>query len=337
MELQKIKQRPRRNRKSPSIRALIQETRLTSYHLIQPFFVREGENLTVPIRSMPGVFHLSSDLLLKEAHEVYALGIPAILLFPVISPSHKDPLGSESLNPEGVLCQSIRMLKNECPHLCLIADVALDPYTSHGHDGVVDERGWVVNDETVHILGKMALNLAQAGIDIVAPSDMMDGRIGHIRSVLDENGYEEVSIMSYSAKYASAFYGPFRDALSSAPKFGDKKGYQMDPANAREAELECQLDEEEGADVLMIKPALPYLDVIARIRQQTSLPLAAYHVSGEYAMVIAADQNGWLDADRIFYEVLLSIKRAGADMILSYAARRVARYLITHRSHLSHF
>jgi len=319
--------RPRRNRKNAAIRALVEETKLTTSDLIYPQFVVEGSGIRDPIVSMPGIYRLSLDLLLKEAERLVEFGIPAIALFPVISKERKDPIGSESVNPEGILQQAVRVLKETFPQLCVITDIALDPYTSHGHDGLVDEEGEVLNDATLRILVQMALVQAEAGVDMVAPSDMMDGRVGAIRTALDENGYDQVSIHAYTAKYASAFYGPFRDALCSKLSFGDKKTYQMNPANSREALIEAHLDEMEGADIMMIKPALPYLDVIAKLRAATSLPISAYHVSGEYAMVMAAAQNGWLDGDRALFESVLSIKRAGADMIFTYAAPKIAELL----------
>lgn len=316
--------RPRRNRKSPAIRALIQEIRLHVTDLIYPLFIREGAQLRDPIASMPGIYRLSGDSILKEVERAVELGIPGIALFPVIPSELKDLEGSEGVNPDGFLQKTIQMIKEEFPEICLISDVALDPYTSHGHDGLVNDGGEVVNDETVEVLVKMALIQAQAGSDMVAPSDMMDGRVREIRLSLDAHGFHHVNILSYTAKYASAFYGPFRDALSSRLQFGDKKSYQMNPANRREALLEARLDEEEGADILMVKPALAYLDVIAAIKQATSLPIAAYQVSGEYAMIMAAAQNGWLDGEKALWESLHCIKRAGADMIFTYAAPLIA-------------
>lgn len=315
-----VLRRPRRNRKSPSIRSLVQETRLLAKDFIQPFFILDGERRSIPIESMPGISRYSVDQLLVELEKMAALGISTAIFFPVIPASQKDENGSTALDPKGVLPLAIAAAKRAFPALTIIADVALDPYTSHGHDGLVDAAGRILNDETVEVLKQSALLLAEAGVDIVAPSDMMDGRVGSIRRALDDAGFLDVSIMAYSAKYASAFYGPFRDALGSAPRFGDKKTYQMDPANAREAVLEVTLDEEEGADIVLVKPALAYLDVIHLIRQKTLLPLAAYHVSGEYAMVKAAAKLGWLDEDRAMLESLMAIKRAGSDMIISYAA-----------------
>ncbi|HEY4831915.1 MAG TPA: porphobilinogen synthase [Waddliaceae bacterium] len=322
-----IIRRPRRNRKSAAIRALSQETRLHPSNLVSPIFVIDGVDRREEIKSMPGVSRLSLDLLIKEARELYDLGVRAIDLFIYISPEKKDRYGTEASRPGNLLQQAIKAVKMEVPEICVMVDIALDPYTDHGHDGLVDEDGNIVNDPTIKALGKMSLIAAEAGADVVAPSDMMDGRIGYIRRVLDQEGFTQVSILSYAAKYASALYGPFRDALNSAPKFGDKKSYQMNPANIREALLECNLDEWEGADMLLIKPALPYLDVIAKVRDQTELPIAAYHVSGEYAMVMAAAQNGWIDGNKAMLESLLCIKRAGANFILTYAAKSVAQML----------
>lgn len=320
--------RPRRNRKNSAIRALVEETKLTTSDLIYPQFVVEGSGIKDPISSMPGIYRLSPDLLLKEAERLLEFGIPAIALFPVIPKEVKDERGSEAINPQGVLQQAVRLIKKNFPQLCVITDIALDPYTSHGHDGLVSKEGKVLNDSTLQILTEMALVQAEAGVDMVAPSDMMDGRVGAIRTALDDNGFSDVSIHAYTAKYASSFYGPFRDALGSAPVFGDKKSYQMNPANSREALIEAHLDEMEGADILMVKPALPYLDIISKLRSATSLPISAYHVSGEYAMVMAAAQKGWLDEDRALFESVLCIKRAGADMIFTYAALKIAQLLI---------
>lgn len=319
--------RPRRNRKSAAIRSLVEETKLTPSDLIYPQFVVEGKGIKDPIASMPGVFRMSLDYLLKEAERLLEFGIPAIALFPVIPKELKDPQGSESINPDGILQKSIRSLKEVFPELCVITDVALDPYTSHGHDGLVNEKGEILNDVTVEKLVHSALIQAEAGVDMVAPSDMMDGRIGAIRNEFDANGFENVSIHAYTAKYASAFYGPFRDALSSQLQFGNKKTYQMNPANSREALIEARLDEAEGADIIMVKPALLYLDVIAKIRAATPLPISAYQVSGEYSMIIAAAQNGWIEKDKALFESVLCIKRAGADMIFSYAALKIAELL----------
>lgn len=327
-----LTRRPRRNRQSPAIRALVQETHLHPSQLIAPLFVLEGQHNKQVIRSMPGIFRYSLDLLVQEVVALYELGIRAIDLFCIVPPEKKDALASEAIRPHNLLQQAICTLKKEVPEMCLMVDIALDPFTDHGHDGVVNEKGQIDNDSTLSVLAQMSILAAEAGADIVAPSDMMDGRVAYIRRALDRAGYTQVGILSYAAKYASAFYGPFREALGSAPKFGDKKTYQMHPANVREALLECSIDEEEGADMLLIKPALPYLDVITKVRAMTSLPIGAYHVSGEYAMVMAAAQNGWLDPDLIFEESLLSIKRAGADFILTYAARRMAENLAKKRS-----
>lgn len=319
-----IIQRPRRNRKSPAIRALIQETKLFPQSLIAPLFVVDGTQQKQPIHSMPGVFRFSIDLLVKEVIALYRLGIRAVDLFAAIDPAQKDPTGSEAIRADNLIQRTVRALKKEIPEMCVMVDIALDPFTNHGHDGVIDETGYVLNDATLEQLGKMSVMAAEAGADIVAPSDMMDGRVAYIRYALDQAGHINVGILAYAAKYASAFYGPFRDALNSAPKFGDKKNYQMHPANRREALREIALDECEGADMLLIKPALAYLDVICEAKKQTTLPLGAYHVSGEYSMVMAAAEKGWLDGDRVMAECLLSIKRAGADFILTYAARRIA-------------
>lgn len=320
-------QRPRRNRKSASVRELVQETRLHPSMLVAPLFVVEGKKQRQPIVSMPGIYRFSIDELLREVTDLYQLGIRAVDLFPVIAIDKKDSHGSLSIQEESVLFTAVRALKERIPEMCVMVDVALDPFTDHGHDGLVDDCGNILNDETVHVLAQMSVMAAKAGADLVAPSDMMDGRVKFIRQQLDLEGFTNVGILAYAAKYASAFYGPFREALSSAPKFGDKKTYQMNPANRREALLEIALDEAEGADILMIKPALAYLDVIAEARQKTNLPIAAYHVSGEYAMVMAAAQNGWINGDRVMNECLLSIKRAGADLIFTYAAKRVAELM----------
>lgn len=314
--------RPRRNRKSPAIRSLVEETTLLPQHLVAPLFILEGNNTMIEVSSMPGIYRKSIDLIVKEATDLYDLGVRAVDLFPVVPKEKKDSRGSEALQKDNLLQRAVKALKKEIPEMCVMVDVALDPYTDHGHDGVVDESGRIMNDQTLEILANMSIHAAEAGADVIAPSDMMDGRVAFIRRELDRAGFQDTSIMSYAAKYASAFYGPFREALGSAPKFGDKKTYQMNPVNRREALMECALDEDEGADILLIKPALPYLDVIVKVREMTQLPIAAYHVSGEYAMVMAAAQKGWVDADRIFLESLLSIKRAGADFILTYVAQK---------------
>ena len=276
---------------------------------------------------MPDCFRLSRDLIVKEAKAALKLGVPAVALFPALPNRLKDKVASESINADGLLQQTIKAIKDAVPEIAVITDVAMDPYSSDGHDGFVDDKGRIVNDVTVEILVAMSISQAEAGADIVAPSDMMDGRIGAIRSGLDEAGYSETGILAYSAKYCSAFYGPFRDALDSAPKKGDKKTYQMDPANAREALREVLLDVKEGADIVMVKPALAYLDIIKAVRDAVKIPVAAYHVSGEYAMVKAAAKMGWLDEERCMMESLVSIKRAGADMILTYYARAAAEHL----------
>lgn len=319
-------QRPRRLRRSDAVRRLVRETHLRVDDLIYPLFVMEGENTKVEVPSMPGSFRYTQDLLVQEAKVAADLGIPAIALFPALPESKKDPTGTEGYNPKGLVQTTVRAIKQAVPNIVVITDVALDPFSSDGHDGIVRD-GIILNDESVEVLVQMAVSQAEAGADIVAPSDMMDGRIGAIREGLDNYGYTDVGILAYSAKYASAYYGPFRDALDSAPKFGDKKTYQMDPANAIEAIKEVSLDLMEGADIVMVKPALPYLDIIRLLRQQTEVPIAAYNVSGEYAMIKAAAQNGWLDEEKVVLETLLSIKRAGADMILTYFAKDVAQKL----------
>jgi len=315
-------QRPRRNRKSEVIRQMVQETYISPANLIFPLFIVEGKNVKTEVASMPGIYRHSIDNLLREVEACAKLGLKSFDLFPNIEESLKDKYATESHRDESLYLRAIREVKNNFPEVCVITDVAMDPYSSDGHDGLV-ENGEILNDETLGILGKMALAHAQAGADIVAPSDMMDGRVGYIRQVLDDNKFTNVSIMSYTAKYASAFYGPFRDALDSAPKFGDKKTYQMNPANQREALIEADLDESEGADFLMVKPALAYLDVIKLLKDNTELPIAAYNVSGEYAMLKAAVQRGWLDERRSTMEVLMSIRRAGATAILTYHAKEV--------------
>jgi porphobilinogen synthase len=315
-------QRPRRNRRSEVIRQMVQETHVSAANLIFPLFIVDGKNHKSEVSSMPGIYRYSIDNLLREVESCLKLGLKSFDLFPNIDESLKDKYATESYREESLYLRAIRDVKTNFPEACVITDVAMDPYSSDGHDGIV-ENGEIVNDETLEVLGKMALAHAQQGADIIAPSDMMDGRVGYIRNVLDDHGYTNVSIMSYSAKYASAFYGPFRDALNSAPKFGDKKSYQMNPANQREALIEAELDEMEGADFLMVKPALPYLDVIKLIKDNTELPVAAYNVSGEYAMVKAAIQKGWLNEQRAITEVLLSIRRAGASAILTYHAKEV--------------
>ncbi|MEP4079253.1 porphobilinogen synthase [Haloferula sp.] len=322
--------RPRRNRKTPAIRALISENTLSASDFIYPLFVHEGSE-DQDIESMPGCKRWSLDGLLQEAGEAHALGIQAVVLFPAVGEKLKTPGAEESWNPDGLVPTAVRALKEAHPDLCVITDVALDPYNSDGHDGLVEEQAdgslEVLNDPTVLALCQQALCHAEAGADVVSPSDMMDGRVGAIRGELDDAGYQDVSILSYSAKYASAFYGPFRGALESAPKAGDKKTYQMDPANVREAIREVGLDEGEGADMIMVKPAGPYLDVISRVRETTVLPLAAYQVSGEYLMIESAAASGWVDGKAVALESLMGIKRAGADLILTYYAKRAAAWL----------
>ncbi len=320
-----MNQRPRRNRKSNSIRRLISETRVTNDDLIYPLFLTEGTNIKEEISSLPGNYRWSTDRMLKEIEECIKLGLHSFMVFPKISDQHKDKKGTYSYDDNNYYLKAAKQIKKEFPDITLISDVALDPYNVDGHDGIV-ENGRILNDETLEILGKMSIAQAEAGFDILGPSDMMDGRIGFIREELDDHGYEDISIMSYTAKYASAFYGPFRDALDSAPVLdpsipNDKKTYQMDPANKREAIIEADLDVDEGADFLMVKPALNYLDVIHLIKENYDRPLAAYHVSGECAMLIAACQRGWLDYNIAMPETLLSIKRAGADVIISYFAK----------------
>ena len=318
--------RPRRLRRSEAVRQLVRETVLRPEQLIYPMFVIDGEGVREPIAAMPGQFRLSVDELVAECGTLQELGVGAVNLFGYCD--DKDDSATQSYNPDGLIQRAVAALKREWPELCVQTDVALDPYTVHGHDGLVI-AGEVANDESVEVLCRMAVSHAAAGVDWVAPSDMMDGRIGAIRAELDAAGFAHVGILAYSAKYASCFYGPFRDALKSAPKKGDKKTYQMDPANAREALREITLDIEEGADVVMIKPALPYLDVIARAREVFDVPIAAYNVSGEYGMVMAAAEKGWIDRDRAMMESLTAIKRAGADMILTYFAPEAARLLGT--------
>lgn len=326
-----IANRPRRNRKSPAIRDLFQETRLDPSKFIAPLFIIDGENQKDPINSMPDVYRLTIDQLLKEVEALIKVGVRSINLFPYIPAERKDALASEAFRSNNLISRAISTVKQEFPEVCVMVDVALDPYTDHGHDGLLDNNGYVANDITVEALARQSILMAEAGADIVTPSDMMDGRIGYIRKELDDAGFDQVGIISYAVKFVSAFYGPFRDALNSAPRFGDKKTYQVNPANCREALLECLLDENEGADALIIKPGLPYLDVIVKAKEQTHLPIGAYHVSGEYAMIMAAGQKGWLDADRAMEESLLSIRRAGADFILTYAARKIAERLLLQR------
>jgi porphobilinogen synthase len=315
--------RPRRNRRTPAVRELVRETVLTPANFIYPLFLQEGAENT-PIDAMPGCQRWCLEDLVREAGEAHALGIPAVVLFPRIPDALKTPGAEECHNDDGLVPRAIRALKAAHPTLAVITDVALDPYNSDGHDGLVADDGRILNDETVEVLCRQALCHARAGADIVAPSDMMDGRVAALRAALDGAGFTEVAILSYTAKYASAYYGPFRGALDSAPKAGDKKTYQMDPANAREALREAALDEAEGADMLMVKPAGAYLDIIASLRAATTLPIAAYQVSGEYLMIQAGAAAGWLDGDKVMLESLLGIRRAGADMILTYFAKRAA-------------
>ncbi|MEO6304198.1 MAG: porphobilinogen synthase [Bacteroidia bacterium] len=318
-----LPQRPRRNRKNTVIRNLVKENSVTVNDLIFPLFITEGKNKKSEIISMPNIYRFSSDLILKEIESCLKLGLNTFCLFPSLNDKLKDKKATESFNKKGLYPSVIRDIKKNFPEAVIMTDVAMDPYSSDGHDGFV-KNGKIMNDETLDILAKMALVQAEAGADIIGPSDMMDGRVGYIREALDDAGYTDVSIMSYTAKYASAFYGPFRDALDSAPKFGDKKTYQMDPANSREAILEADLDFNEGADFLMVKPALSYLDIIKVLNDNFNLPIAAYNVSGEYAMVKAAAQKKWIDGDKVRDEILLSIKRAGASVILSYFAKEFA-------------
>ena len=315
--------RPRRNRQSSAIRDIIQETNLTTNDLLFPLFLIEGNNKKIEVSSMPGIFRYSLDLLLKEINACVSLGIKSFAVFPCLPEDKKDKYATESANKEGLYIKALEKIKTEFPDIAIMTDVAMDPYSSDGHDGIV-ENGRILNDETLDILGKMAVAQAEVGADIIGPSDMMDGRVGHIRNMLDQNGHTNTSIMSYTAKYASAYYGPFRDALDSAPKFGDKKTYQMNPANSREAILEADLDFYEGADFMMVKPALAYLDIIKLLKDNYHIPISAYNVSGEYAMVKAAGLKGWIDEEKVIAETLLSMKRAGADVILTYHAKEFA-------------
>jgi len=316
--------RPRRLRKNENIRSLVRETVLTVNDLIYPLFVCEGKGIKQEVKSMPEVYRFSIDRLIEEVKEAVDLGIKAVLLFGI--PEKKDEIGSSAYAKDGIIQKAVRALKEKFPELVVITDVCLCEYTSHGHCGII-KKHTVENDATLEQLAKIALSHAKAGADIVAPSDMMDGRVGRIREALDEAGFSEVAIMSYAVKYCSAFYGPFREAADSAPKFGDRKSYQMDPANLREALREAYLDVQEGADILMVKPAMPYLDVIRAIREEFNHPLAAYQVSGEYAMIKAASKLGWLDEEKTMFESLIAIKRAGADLIITYFAKKVAQAL----------
>ena len=320
--------RPRRLRQAPWLRNLVQEHRLHVSDLIWPIFVQEGDQLASPIESMPGVERLTIDLAIQKAQEAQQLGIPAIAIFPATPPTLKTPEAEEALNPENLACRAVRAVKAEAPNIGIICDVALDPYSSHGQDGLV-RNGIVVNDETVEVLCRQAVVQAEAGCDVIAPSDMMDGRVGAIRKALDSAGFEQVSILAYAAKYASAFYGPFRDAVGSAANLGsgDKKTYQMNPSNTQEALQEVALDIQEGADMVMVKPGMPYLDIVQRVKATFEVPTFAYQVSGEYAMLSAAAEKGWLNREQVMMESLLAFKRAGADGILTYFALEVARSL----------
>lgn len=317
--------RPRRNRQSAAIRKMVQETHLTPDHLVQPFFLVDGQNIRTEVSSLPGNFRMSIDSLLKEMEACIALGIDNFMVFPAVEEALKDKIASYSYHEDNFYLKAARKIKETFPEISLISDVAMDPYSSDGHDGYVED-GKILNDPTLPILAKMSVAQAQAGFDILGPSDMMDGRVATMREALDGQGYTDTAIMSYTAKYASAFYGPFRDALDSAPKAGDKKTYQMNPANKREALIEAALDTEEGADYLMVKPALNYLDVIHILKENFDLPIAAYHVSGECAMLIAACQKGWLDYNKAMPETLLSLRRAGTDVIITYFAKDYAKW-----------
>ena len=319
--------RPRRNRKAEWARRLVRENVLTTDDLIWPMFVVDGHNTRTPVASMPGVDRLTVDQAVRDAERAMKLNIPCIALFPYTEPSLRDEDGSEALNPNNLVCQSVRAIKKEFPELGVLCDVALDPFTSHGHDGLIED-GKILNDETVAVLVRQALVQAEAGCDVIAPSDMMDGRVGAIREALDDAGFLDVQIMSYAAKYASAFYGPFRDAIGSAKTLiGDKRTYQMDSANSDEALREVELDIAEGADMVMVKPGMPYLDIVRRVKDTFSMPTFVYQVSGEYAMIAAAANNGWIDGDRAMMESLLGFKRAGADGILTYFAPKAAERL----------
>ena len=323
-----LTRRPRRNRKSKAVREMLSETKLSVSDFVYPVFIMDGNNKEEEIPSMPGITRKTIDVLLSELEEVVKLGILAIAPFPAIAEELKDSKATLSYADDGLVQRAVRQIKEKFPQLLVMTDIALDPFNAEGHDGIVSATGEILNDETVEVLCKMAVSHGKAGADFVCPSDMMYGRIGAIREALDGAGLENTSIMAYSAKYASAFYGPFRDALGSAPKAGDKKTYQMDPANVREAMLEVSLDIEEGADAVMVKPALPYLDVLSKVADTFDIPVSAYQVSGEYAMIVAAAQNGWLDRKAVVLESLLSIKRAGARFIWTYFAKEAAIYLL---------
>ena len=316
--------RPRRNRSSAAIRTMVEENRLSVKDLLFPLFVMNGSATKTEIKSMPGIYRYTTDLLLKEIEACLNLGITSYALFPQVAEDRKDSMATESHRQGSLYLEAIHAVTSRFPEISLLTDVAMDPYSSDGHDGIV-KNGEILNDETLEVLAQMAVAQAQAGSKLIGPSDMMDGRVGYLRESLDDAGFTNVGIMAYSAKYASAFYGPFRDALESAPKFGDKKTYQMNPANSREALREAELDELEGADFLMVKPALAYLDIISLLRDNTNLPIAAYNVSGEYAMVKAAAANGWIDGEKAMLESLLSMKRAGAQVILTYFAKEFAQ------------
>jgi len=316
----------RRLRSSETLRRMVRETTLRSSDFIYPLFVIYGQDKKIPVDSMPGVFQFSVDRLTEEIKEIDSLKIPAVLLFGL--PEHKDSVGSSAFQDNGVVQEATRLIKKICPEMLVITDVCLCEYTDHGHCGLIDQKGVVDNDATLDLLAQEALSHARAGCDIIAPSDMMDGRIGYIRKELDDNGYKDIPLMAYAAKYSSSFYGPFRDAADSAPQFGDRKSYQMDGANIREALREVALDIEEGADIVMVKPALPYLDVIKAVKEKFAYPTAAYNVSGEYAMIKAAAACGWLDEERVMMEALTSIKRAGADLIITYFDKDAARVLL---------
>lgn len=315
--------RPRRLRRTEALRGLVRETVVRPQDLVLPLFVIPGTGVRRPVSSMPGVFNTSVDEAVRDAREAFELGIPAVLLFGI--PPHKDEKASGAFGKDGIVQQAVRAIKRELPELLVITDVCLCEYTSHGHCGIV-RNGTVANDETLELLARQAVHHARAGADVVAPSDMMDGRVGVIRATLDEEGFADTAILAYSAKYASAFYGPFREAAQSAPQFGDRRAYQMDPPNAEEAIREVAFDIEEGADMVMVKPALAYLDIIRRVKDEFGYPLAAYHVSGEYSMIMAAGQLGWLDAERAMAEAITSIRRAGADVVITYWAREMVRY-----------
>ncbi|AEB41306.1 porphobilinogen synthase [Chlamydia pecorum] len=330
MRILDLPRRPRRNRKTAAIRELVAETALLPQDFICPFFIKDGNNVQEEVPSLPGVYRWSIDLLLKEIERLCRYGLRAVMLFPVVPSELKDAYGSYSSNPKNILCRGISQVKKRFPDLCVISDIALDPYTTHGHDGILSSEGEILNDESVHILGNIATLHAEMGADIVAPSDMMDGRIAYIRSKLDQVGFVQTLILSYSVKYASSLYHPFRDALSSHAQ-GDKQSYQMNPKNVLEALLESSLDEKEGADMLMVKPAGLYLDVLFRVRSQSKLPIVAYQVSGEYAMILAASHRGWVQKDAVLMEALVGIKRAGADMIVSYATPKVLKHLYEER------